>query len=712
MMMSARSIRPALRLAAMLFALGAIASACGAMGSGGAPSSSGTGGVIGSAGTSGGAGNPATMPGNGGQTGSAGTTGAAGFTGSAGAVGAAGSTGSPDGGSPDASGAGGTGGTTGAGGAAAGSTGAAGSTTPSMCGVRYDRLIPEPQCTAPPCPYVVTPSTYHEAGPTSVVRVRASLPGFVGTVKWEWTITRPDAAPAVVSPLDASNATIDIKTDVVGDYDIVPTLVVGPKCFLSSFSVPVASPSNPSFVFRATPPTASLLPTRELIVAAAEIADVDHTVDLGAVSAGSAMSFTPLDARHVPLPSYVRVTSLAQSFDVEAYTGQGPLVANLPPELSYDVLVVPDGPWAPLLVSGPLSKVSSPDALVVSAGIAVKGEAKDANNTPIAGVRVLLREGMRPSTLGVTAADGKFSLLTRGGTLSAVISPPPGSGLSEARVAANAGFVLPADAANVTLRMQWAMVPAGTLKVTAHAPDGSPLSGARVRAESSEEIPSVGTLHVELRDPPVIDVGAAGSARADAVTDANGVADLGRLPAGPYRVTVAPPSGGALAVTSADVSVVQAGVAAVVDVKALVPLSGTLEGVDTVGGWTITAIDHGPLAPSASPQVTTHGDYKLMVSPGRPYELVVDTLAGGHTRTFVLTTGAMAPATETSGTVPGPLTWNGTITSGAHPIAGALVEVFCVGSSSPKCLDPSVSVAQGVSRADGKVTLLVPDLTP
>jgi hypothetical protein len=716
-MIGARTFGRTSRRAALLLGLALSANGCGAGGWSNGTSTpgangAGSGGATGSAGsvgTTGGGGSTEpggidTQPGTMGSAGSMGTGGLPGAGGSPSAAG--GSTGSATGGSGGSFGS-------------AGAVGAAGGPGPispppvGVCAVVYTRLIPDPQCSTPPCRYVETSSLDLQSGAASVLRLRATMPGYNGVPRWDWIIMKPDGSDLPYSHVDATNATIEIKTESTGSYTFQPILVEGPACVLGQFPIDVAPPPRPSFVFRATPPISSGLPTRELVVDAQSVEASTHSLDLGSANGRNLMSLSPVDPRRFPLPSYVRVTSPAMSFGIEAYTGQGPLVANLAPELTYDVLVVPDGPWAPMLVSGPLDLLRNVNALVVSPGIPVTGEARDGKGAPIAGVRILLRQGARPSTLGVTAADGKFSLLTRDGALGAVISPPPGLGLPEAHVAAKSGIALLPGTASLNLRMQWAALPTGTLDVSVRGPNGGAVAGARVRAETSDEMPAVGTLHVGLAGMPDVSLGATGSARADGVTDASGVAHLGLLPAGAYRVTVAPPEGASLAVTSADVVLPAKALSTKVDLGPLVTLAGTLKGDDAPAGWRISAVDLGTLAPATMPEIAVGSDgrYALQVSPGRPYELVVETVTDKRARSFVLSTGATGPSTTLDGLVPGALTWRGTVVGGDGVVAGTLVEVFCVSASSPSCLDPSRPVAQGVSQVDGSLTLSLPNLS-
>jgi hypothetical protein len=49
------------------------------------------------------------------------------------------------------------------------------------------------------------------------------------------------------------------------------------------------------------------------------------------------------------------------------------------------------------------------------------------------------------------------------------------------------------------------------------------------------------------------------------------------------------------------------------------------------------------------------------------------------------------------------LRWSGTITSLGRRLSGSVVQVFC-----GNCLDTTLAVAQGVTRSDGTLELVLP----
>jgi hypothetical protein len=552
-----------------------------------------------------------------------------------------------------------------------------------------------------------------EAKANATLIVRATVTGYAGTPTWDWKlkIQSNGREPDYVA-LDDSRSLIEIQLAYAGNYTIQPILVDGPpQCVYAPYSVYVAA-RDPAYVFRVTPPSSSRLPAREKLIDAASIsvATDEFPIDLGAATAANVVSLAPVDMGNFPMPSYVRVTSASLGFSIEAYTGQGPLVATLDPGLTYDVLVVPNGPAAPLFVSGSPASFRDPRKLAISPGTIVTGVARDGEGAPVADARVVLRDGSRPSTVGISDVGGAFALSTREGAVSATISPPPGSGLPEAYVAATSGIVIPPGTAGLDLSMAWARAPSAPLTVTVRAKvGGAPLPGARVHVENADALSSVGTLEVSVPGQPTRAFAATGSARGDAVADATGVAHLGRLPLGSYRLTAAPPEGLSAAVTSVRLDLPAGGLARDVVLGSLVMLTGTLQASDSPQVWSITALDRGVLAAPIVPHATVglDGSYALMISPSRSYQMVVEITTAQRTRRTVF--GSVTPGNTDmptwSSVVPAGMNWAGRITSAGRPVVGATVRAFCENVS--PC-DPSIAVAEGVSAADGTITLSLP----
>ena len=692
--------------ASTLLALIVCAGGCAGSSAGGAnvPGGSGNSGATGAAGASGGS---AGETGVGGPplTGGSAGAGSAGATGTAGA-GTGGAAPSPDGGPVD-----------GASDAEVVVDGAAG-TSGGGCTVKVT-LVEKGQTGGPLI-----------AGPAAVGELNASVVGYAGAAKWTWSIQLVAARPTSLypSPVDGSlstdvtatatndsGSTAEIPLQTPGTLEVQALIEGAPMCDRPTpFSFQVNPTPTPSYLFRVTPPSASRLPIIESVLLASAIGGA-HTIDLGSGSASNIVSLAPVDERGFSLPSFIRVTSPSLTFDLEAYTGTAAFIAPLAPGLTYDVLVVPDGDLAPLRVTGTpaaLQMLIGPMAAgpTIMPGLIVTGTALDAQGAPVVGTRVLLRNGDVPSTVGVTGADGRFNLSARDGSLSAEIVPPDGSGLPTAHIPA--GIVLVAQESNLSLTMRWTDVSSGDLSVTVRAGTGGALvGGARVRADIAGDFVSVGTLTVDA--PGVVadaSLSASGTAEADGVTDAQGVAHLGQLPQGSYHITVSPPDGSMNAVTTSDVVLPATGLMAEIPLALPVAVTGTLTPVGPTTGATVTALDQGLLASSMLSRATVgaDGSYSLMLSPGRTYELLVAPAVGQKLGAGVVSTVTPGPnGGSLDVAVPAGVSWSGTVTGAGRPVAGALVQVFC---APPSCIDGSIAVAQGMTGDDGSLSLVLPTL--
>jgi hypothetical protein len=677
----------------------------GTQGSGSAGSPSSTGSGTGAAGSgaggvvSGAAGTGASMPPEG--TAGAAGGGAAGF-GFAGTTGAAGTTGSAGAGS-------------GAGGIPAGVDGGA-VDAGVMCLVTIDRIDPSSGDVIPSFANL-------EAGPASTLRLRASVSGWNGAgaldgggPRWRWSVKKSGGHTGVSDGnyTTFDDSTIDVSLDTDGTYQIMASIQGAPACDRSPLVIQVAPPEAATFRLRVMPPAAAQLPVREIIVNSTSIGDAPQPIDLGDAKSTATVSLSPVDVRGYPLPSYVRITSPSFQFDIEGDTGRGALVAPLATLLAYDVLVLPDNGLAPLLVSGSPDLITSQMSVAVGPGARVTGVAHDGAGMPVAGARVVLEAGVRPSTIGVSGADGSFGLTTRDGAHGADILPPAGSGLPEAHVAASPGIVVPADLPSVALDMTWANLPSSALTVTVIGPGESiaPVAGAEVRVDLATPLPNVGTLRVH--GATTAQLTATGTAHGDVVTDANGVARFGRLPTGTYHVIVAPPAGfvGGAITLPPDVTLTGADASVPIALAVPVTISRTLSAITAgaTAGSRVTAIDRGLLAAPTMATATADatGAYTLTLAAGRTYELLVDPPANqGIARSVV---NVVTPSTTNgpqTDVVPPALFWRGSITGAGRSVPGALVQAFCVQPAST-CFDAALPLAQGTTASDGSITLILP----
>jgi hypothetical protein len=671
----------------------------------------------------------------GGSSAGSGTTGAAdsggaGTSGTAGIYGATGSAGTGNSGSGSAGTSTGTGGafgtgsagtgsmqgTGGAGGGASGSTGSGASGTTGSGG----SAIPQDGGavdSSTGCFITVDPppsALNLEAGPTATLSLQASVSGYAGgpdggPPSWTWTANM--AARGAVSSVgttstDPSGASVEVSIATAGIYQVQAFIADAPTCVSQPYVYLVSPPATPTYRFRVMPPSDSQLPMREVVVSTPFSGS--QAIALDDVPA-SVVTLSPVDVHGFAAPSYLRITSPSFSFMLEGDTRQGPFMAPLETPLSYEVLIVPDDTGlAPLLVSGLPSSLLT--QMAVTPGATVTGVARDGGGNPIAGAQVILTAGDRPSTIGVTDAGGGFSLLTREGPMAADIMAPAGSGLPDAHVAASPGVMLLEGMASLDVAMDYANLPSGplTVSVTGPGPGASPVAGAHVRVDLATPILNAGALTV--LGPTGTVLPATGTAHADALTDAQGLADLGLLPAGMYHAIVAPPDGMAgAAITLADVVVSSSAATVPVALAPPTTLSGTLMPAAAAGAK-LTAIDRGLLAAVNLPTAiaAADGTYALTLAAGRTYELLVEPKPG-----LALARSVVAVVTATVGgparvdVVPAALPWTGKVTDMGIGVAGAIVEAYCA-EPAATCLDSTLAVAQATTAADGSLTLALP----
>jgi hypothetical protein len=551
-----------------------------------------------------------------------------------------------------------------------------------------------------------------ESGPDRRLRIKGVVvrPGGRAPT-WTWTVVhRNDLAPIVITPIE-DPSTIEFPIKSSGMYDISAEVETGVVCRGATEHLVVTAPCPACFLFRVIPPlTAGLaIPPQEqrIDVSVANPPAINLT-------AGSKVSLAPQDADGRFISAYVRVTGLSSGVTViEGNTGRGPVDVFMLPPQTYDVLVVPDGELAPKMFSMTSVLVNPP--LPIERGTSVTGVVLNSNGTPVVGARVVLRSGVRPSTIGVSDATGHFSLWTQTGTLSAAIVPPAAAGLPEARVAATptTGIALPTNSADPELRMVWTAVARGPMSVVARSSDGAaPAAGAWVRIESEIE-QSVGTL-VAGAGAAATTLATVGSVRLDVNADDTGLARFPNLPIGRYKVTVVPRiSMSGTALTTTPVTLTAAGFAGTINLSTKVALGGTVRSgaAGSIAGVRIIASDQstGIVAEDASAVAGDRGAYTLSVAPSRSYRLVADPpAASGLARTVLGTVTVDTGDTIAPDFVVAPaVQFAGTVRSAGRAIGGASVQVFCP-TVSPACLDPNSPVAEAVTLNDGSFRVLLP----
>ena len=559
-----------------------------------------------------------------------------------------------------------------------------------------------------------------ERGPTPFrVHAQATSPG---DYQWNWTISSPGGA---LQPMKVAGdpATVEFPLPVSGTYTIVVSTPNRQDCGSTTAVLTVIEPRPTAFLFRVFPPPAMALPAQEFRLTSEQLKSAGITLNTQVRS----IRIFPSDSPSHPLPSYVQLSSQG-SLTIEGNTQGGPVDVALLSERQYDLLVIPipgiangqvapqpgGGAVAPKLFSGLPAQLSGPQML--DPGISVTGAALRSDGTPVADARVVLRAGARPSTVGVSDADGTFSLFTRDGAMAVDVSAPPGSGLPDAHVDATAGVLVAPAAAGLTMTMRWAQQPAGSLALTVHAPDGTTaLANAAVVVELDGPIASAGTLTVRAADggggPPL---DASARVRAAVTSDATGTVAFPALPVGQYRVTVAPPAGATAAagaaITTTTVDVTAAGVTTSVQLGRKVTVTGALQ--DGSAGTRIVAIDTGldVVAPSAAADVDSHGNFTLALDPGRTYKLWATPPAAGQrfARGMLATlTAPQANQTLSAYRLPPGVAITSNVFAG-QAVGDALVQVFCP-DGSLACPDTSLPIAETVTSSDGKFSVVLPD---
>jgi hypothetical protein len=523
----------------------------------------------------------------------------------------------------------------------------------------------------------------------------------------------------------------------------------GLSCFAQR-AITVQPPEKNVLVFSITPPEvySQTIPAQKVKKMVVGTAPAPLPI---ALQGGTAIRILPQTAAGDALPSYVRVHGLSFSSVIEGNSDHGPVPAVLLPYPTevYEALVIPDDVIAPQIFSGG-DLLGDPQRLValsMSPGTEVTGAATTAGGQPVAGVRVVLRSGSRPSTVGTTAADGTFSVLTRAGTHAMVFSPPLDSGLPEVHVPASPGFAVATSDTSISASLLWA--PTSTVPVTIHvrSTDGAAdVPGAWVRLESPQELPGVATVSIRgsaaavaaaatsmlasattpprtmagTDATPVLKLSASGIVRVDATTGTTGLARFSAVPVGSYTVTIIPPDGSGLAMpTRASVVVAAGGLSSTLSLAAPVALSGRLLPVAGTAHMRVVALEQtsGIPVPPVAATVDDSGTYRLDLPPGRTYRLEADPLGiAGFARTVLGTVALgvqdqaapdfqVAAGVALTGIVSGPPSDPQQL--GPVAMGGALIQIFC-SSLSAICPAPDQPVAEVATRADGTFRVFVP----
>jgi hypothetical protein len=576
-----------------------------------------------------------------------------------------------------------------------------------------------PRPAPPPCEVKILPQNPPRliellAGPASRLRVRAqaSGPAAPAAPNWRWEVLFENLSP-VSHTVAGSADVIEIPLRSSGPYYIRAEAVAGCS---STITAVAASPSDriATFWLRVSPPRVTGLPAQDTTIAVGGQYTPAKNI---ALERGLLVRIDPHDRNDNAIGSFIRVSSPQSTVRFEGHNKNSNtgFVPALLPLLSYDVLVVPDGPVAPALFRSFRPAQLVAPLFTLDPGVAVTGElrAGAGAGVPVAGARVLLRAGSLPSTIGSSDLYGQFELRARSGVLwGAVVLPPPGSSLPEAQLPE----VIDIGGSAAPLRFQWRALPSARLDLAVLEPGGQATSRpVRVRIEAvAGSLPDVGSLLIGASAP----VPASGFLRLESMTGAGGVASFAGVPSGRYLAIAIPPDGATgLAVTSA---LVEAGSAQTQRIALTRPVtvSGKVFPAVLSAGLRVIALDTETHSPGdlVSTTVDIDGQFVLALPADRSYRLQIEPAQERRLpRLFLGEVTATGNTILPDVIIAEGVTFIGTVTVEQSVVPGAVVQVYCTGLP-PDCVDPLAPetdaarpVGETVTGPDGRFQVHLPD---
>jgi hypothetical protein len=556
------------------------------------------------------------------------------------------------------------------------------------------------------------------AGETARLRVQARAAGAMAPAApdWQWQVQLGGFSDVAVTRLTTAGDTVEIPLRSEGIYFIRAS--AGSGC-TGQVSASALRPGDrvTTYWARVSPPRTTGLPTQE---ASIEVGGGRPTAKVIALIRGVEVALDPKNDRGEAIRSYIRISSPRTSVRFEGNNLLQAFRADLHPTFPYDVLIVPEGSEAPVLITGRTAAMLRGDPFMFDPGLAVAGtvqRTEAAGAQPVAGARVYLRAGNLPSSIGQTGATGTFELRARDGAFQVSVLPAVGSGLPEARLPDGTSY-LPGSEPN-TVELTYAAIGMVAAELPVRTTDGQrPVAGARVRLDAAPA--SLGTVGTFRLSPDGREVAAVGALRIEATTGPTGIASFPRLPAGRYRALIVPPAGMADAASTMTTVEVRAGAAlAPVALVRPVKLSGRLLPVTLSAGLKLLAIEADGPSPGEAVTATVDatGQFVLPMSPGRSYRLQIEPAQERRLPRLFL-----GPHTAGAGdsfygelTLFEGVTFVGTVTNGADPVPDAVVQVFCTGAP-PDCVDPNAPqleaarpLAETKAGADGRFQVHLPD---
>ena len=469
------------------------------------------------------------------------------------------------------------------------------------------------------------------AGTTSRLRVQAVVTGTMAPAMpvWDWQVQLGPLGDVAVTKLTPQGDIVEFPLAAEGHYNIQAT--AGPMCTSPVVTAHALRPGDriTSYWARVTPSRASQLLTKEAPIMIGGKIEPTQVISL---TRGVPVAIDPKNARGEAIRSYIRISSPVSSIRFEGNNLSQAFKADLESGRAYDVLIVPEGTDAPVLLPERTANQLLADPFVFDPGLAVTGiirQTQAGAPQPVADARVFLRAGNLPSSIGQSTTTGAFELRARDGAFQVSVIPAAGAGLPEARLPEGTSYS-PATQMG-SLQLTYAAIQTAAVEVAIRSSDGQrPVIDARVRLDA--EPATLGNMGVvgSFRLPPDDrEVPAIGTLRTEATTGANGAARFARLPFGRYRALVAPPAGMADAATTVATIEVRAAMAPpTITLVRPVKLTGRLLSMPPLSpaGLKLLAIEADGPSPGESLAATVNdmGQFSFSVAPGRSYRLQIE----------------------------------------------------------------------------------------
>jgi hypothetical protein len=555
------------------------------------------------------------------------------------------------------------------------------------------------------------------AGGTSRLRVQARVTGATAPAMpaWQWQVQLGSLSEVTVTRLSPEGDIVEFPLTSEGSYTIRAS--AGPMC-AGQVNAGASRPNErkTSYWARVTPPRSSGLPTNDSLITIGGATGSNRTIVL---SPGVTVAIDPKNGRGEAIRSYIRISSRASSVRFEGNNLSQAFRADLLSGRSYDVLIVPEGTDAPVLLSDRTTSQLQAEPFVFDPGYSVTGavqRTQAGGAQAVTDARVFLRADIDnlPSSIGQSTATGSFELRARAGKFQVSVIPPATAGLPEARLPEGPRLD---PAQGGVVQLTYAALQTGAVEVTVRSSDGQrAVAGALVRLDAdSASLGPVGSFR--LGDGP--EVAAVGAMRVEAKTATAGTVSFARLPYGRYRALIAPPAGMADAATTvATIEIKAAATPATVTLASPVKLTGKLLPPSLSAGLKLLAIEaDGPTPGEAlAATVDAAGQFSLSVAPGRTYRLQIEPAQERKLPRLFLGPHAVGMADSSYGevTLSEGVPIVGDLTNGS-PVADAVVQIFCTGEP-PDCMEensPKLEAARPLAetRADknGRFQVYLPD---